>query len=305
MKKLETNGKQNKNASKEKVEDLSKFPKYTLLEMLDRQNKLLSNRSAVEKLKDKGAKIIRTKKQIEDELEKRVNASTNLCEVMAGLKLSTSQINALEWTQNTKELNREKFKEEEKESEKNPFKILATHSGTVFSKRTVKIEEQPESLITEKDIEEIYAAKLCDKIDKVEPTSRFLPHKTLNQKFCSKKSLSDYKKKDLCSASQPPSKFDSIIPISLEASIRLQYEQTQHLKDVQLKHAAERLKDKAYTIGNVLPSHEKLKPYRNPALIDSGSECDDEDDEEEIQEVEDDCAGDEDTEGTVTYRVIE
>lgn len=301
MKKLETNGKQNKNASKEKVEDLSKFPKCTLLEMLDRQNKLLSNRSAVEKLKDKGAKIIRTKKQIEDELEKRVNASTNLCEVMAGLKLSTSQINALEWTQNTEELNREKFEEEE--SEKNPFKILATHSGTVFSKRIVKIEEQPESLITEKDIEEIYAAKLRDKIDKVEPTTRFLPHKTLNHKFCSKKSLSDYKKKDLCSASQPPPKFGSIKPISLEASIRLQYDQAQHLKDVQLKHAAERLKDKTYTIGNVLPSHEKLKPYRNPALVDSGSECDD--DDEEIQEVEDECAGDEETEGTVTYRVTE
>uniref|UniRef100_A0A069DSF7 Uncharacterized protein n=1 Tax=Panstrongylus megistus TaxID=65343 RepID=A0A069DSF7_9HEMI len=304
MKKIETNEKQNKNASKEKVEDLSLFPKCTLLEMLDRQNKLLSNRSALEKLEDKGAKIIRTKKQIEDELEKRVNASTNLCEVMAGLKLSASQINALEWTQNTEELSREKFKEEEKESEDNPFKILATHSGTVFSKRTVKIEE-PKSLITEKDIEEIYAAKLCDKIDKVEPTSRFLPHKTLNHKFCSKKSLSDYKQQDLCSASQPPSKFGSIKPISLEASIRLQYEQAQHLKDVQLKHATERLKDKTYTIGKVLPLHEKLKAYRNPALIDSGSECDDDDDEEEIQEVEDECAGDEDTEGTVTYRVIE
>lgn len=96
-------------------------------------------RQAVEKLRDKGAKIIRIKKQIEAELEKRNHANnTNLSEVMAGLSLSTSQINALEWTRNPDQMKKDRFTEEKKDSEENPFQILATHSGTVFSKKFIQ-----------------------------------------------------------------------------------------------------------------------------------------------------------------------
>ncbi|KAK9503228.1 hypothetical protein O3M35_011845 [Rhynocoris fuscipes] len=287
-----------KNESKSNKEDITKLPKYRLLELLDRQKKLLSNRAALERLPDKGAKIKQAKKEIEDELEKR-SSSTDLSNVMAGLTLSAPQINALEWTKSVEQV-KDKFTEELNDNEENPFRILASHSGTSYSKKTIRKEEKPEELITEKDIEEIYAQKLCDKIDHVQAKEKFLPHKTLNNKYCSKKSPTDFKPENLCSASEPPSKYGTVKTISLETSIKLQFEQAEHLKEVQLKHAAERLKDKTYTIGSVLPPKEKLLAYRDP----SGMNSDSENDEEEFHEVEDECV-EEDREGIVTYHVTD
>lgn len=111
------------------------------------------------------------------------------------------------------------------------------------------------------DIEEAYAIALCNKIDKASPKPRFLPHKTLN------KTITPTKSRDLSAATPPLPTFGDVKQITLEESVKLQYEQTQHLKEVQQKHATERLKDLRFNIGNRLPNKETLESYREPKAL--------------------------------------
>lgn len=130
------------------------------------------------------------------------------------------------------------------------------------------------SLVTERDLVDIYAMKLCSKLDKVEPKGKFRPYATLN----TIKHLSD-KERDLCAAAPPKPIYGDAKTVNLEDSLGLMMRQNEQLRDVQLQHAAERLKDKTYVIGETLPSHESTRLYRDVAAA------------EEEDEVRDDCEG--------------
>nr|BAN21251.1 unkown protein [Riptortus pedestris] len=159
---------------------------------------------------------------------------------------------------------------------KNPLVLIATHSGTVHNHRVIKVEEPDESLVTLNDIEEAYALSLCNKIDKAEAKKRFLPHKTLKS---STENSKPNKIRDLSAATPPAPVFGDIKLITLEESIKLQYEQTKHLKEVQLSHATERLKNSRFRMGETLPGPDNLTQYRDNHSYhhsedESGEECD-------------------------------
>lgn len=140
-----------------------------------------------------------------------------------------------------------------------------------------RVEKEEESLITLADIEEVYAINLSNKIDKVEPKKKFLPHKTL----VSNPIEANKKVRDLSAATPPPPVYGDAKLISLEESLKLQYEQTIHLKEVQLKHATERLKAMRSTIGDSLPPVQSITTYRDNADQYSETEEESENEDEE------------------------
>ncbi|XP_014242454.1 uncharacterized protein LOC106662724 [Cimex lectularius] len=249
--------------------DITELPKCRLLDLLDRQNKIASNKSTLLKLPDKGVKLLSFKKEIEDELKKR-NDIADISDVMAGLSIR-ADIQEIEWTGKLSSQSESKLQPED---ENDPLKILATHSGTTFHQKIIcsKSDDDPEPDISEQDIQDAYAINLCNKVHKIEPPIKFLPHKTLNKV----KEMSKDKLRDLSAAAGPPSKFGSSKEVSLEDSLKIQLEQAKHLKEIQLKHAAERLKDRTYLIGTKMPDEDGLKVYREVQIVDSEEENEDE-----------------------------
>ncbi|XP_014272486.1 uncharacterized protein Polr2M [Halyomorpha halys] len=253
--------------------DVKALSKPQLLELLARQNRLIKS-LPLAKLPDKGEKVLRFKREIELEIERR-DKTEDISDVLTRLTIKEKKIDVLEWDEKNTDFIAEKDLDGEPiEDEQNPLAILATHSGTTHNQKKVLVEKEDEPLITLADIEEVYAINLSNKIDKVEPKKRFLPHKSLIS------DLTEVKKKvrDLSAATPPLPVFGDAKLISLEESLKLQYEQTKHLKEVQLKHATERLKAMRYTIGDALPSVQSISTYREN--VDEYSETEEESENE-------------------------
>lgn len=259
--------------------DIKNLTKPQLLELLERENRVIKS-LPLAKLPDKGEKVLRFKKEIELELERR-DKTEDISDVLTRLTIKEKKIDELEWGGKEKDYSEVKdpVNVEGNEDEQNPFAILATHSGTTYNQKKVKVEEKEESLITLADIEEVYAINLSNKIDKVESKKKFLPHKTLVSNVIE----SNKKVRDLSAATPPLPVFGDAKLISLEESLKLQYEQTMHLKEVQLKHATERLKAMRSTMGEALPlpPAQSITAYRDNADQYSETEQESEHEDEE------------------------
>ncbi|KAF6205237.1 hypothetical protein GE061_019404 [Apolygus lucorum] len=245
--------------------DLKKLSKPQLQELLERQKKLAANSKALQRLPDKGAKILNYTKEVEDELEKR-EKEYDISDALAGLTLK--QLDRLEWTRDKE---REEPVEIEEKDDTNPFKILATHSGAGFHKKEIREEPKVESLVTERDLDDLYAINLCHKLDKVTTQDKFRPYKSLNTvKQVSKK------ERDLSAATPPQNKYSEMKTVGLEDSLKLMIHENEKLREIQMQHAAERLKDKTHVIGDTLPSLESTKFYRETIEPDEENEVRDE-----------------------------
>ncbi|KAL1131893.1 hypothetical protein AAG570_011504 [Ranatra chinensis] len=289
-------GKLPSNKSDYRLEDLSLLPMPVLLETLDRQNKLLSNRLFIARLPDNGSRIMKFKGRLEEELAIR-KSKRDLCEVISGLTLNGKEISdSLEWEGKfespevtTSYKPTMKDVKNEIDSEKNLLEILATHSSTSQNKIQTRVLDEAESLIkpSDGDCEEKinndpYVLNLCKKFDSIKTWERFLPHKTLVSTQKETCRIKPEKERELSAATPPSPKHSNVIAVSLEQSLDLQFQQSKRLKEIQIKHAAERLKDKSYLIGEKLPPIETLTVYRDsPAGSDSecevGDECEPED----------------------------
>lgn len=150
-------------------------------------------------------------------------------------------------------------------------------------------EKEPEQLIKPSDLiceaddqedclSEPYVKPLCCKFDSTKPKDRYLPFKTLVRE----KQLKTTRVKEITAATPPISKLPSVKQVTLQESLRLQADQARHLREVQMKHAAERLREKgAFSIGGVLPPAETTSHYRESPPSDSEEEILDEDAKEE------------------------
>uniref|UniRef100_A0A146M9V5 Uncharacterized protein n=1 Tax=Lygus hesperus TaxID=30085 RepID=A0A146M9V5_LYGHE len=246
--------------------DLKKLSKPQLQEIFERQTKLAANRKALQRLPDKGAKILNYTKEVEDELKKR-DKECDISDALAGLTLK--DLDRLEWNRGDKEC--EEPTEGDEKDETNPFKILATHSGAGFHKKEIKVEPKVESLVTERDLEDLYAVNLCHKLDKVTTQQKFRPYQTLN----TAKQVSN-KERDLSAATPPLNKYSDMKMVGLEDSLKLMIHQNENLREIQMQHAAERLKDKIHAIGDTLPSLESTRFYRETIKPDEENEVFDE-----------------------------
>ncbi|XP_069697850.1 DNA-directed RNA polymerase II subunit GRINL1A [Periplaneta americana] len=305
------------------IEDLGQKSKAELLELIERQDKLLENKSFVAKLPDKGERITAFRSRLLEELAQRDEIGKT-CRLLSGLEIGKPSFSdEIEWTgkySGTGTNNKAALdSDDESDDERNPLKILATQSGIGTYEKQCKVEEPEKSLITQEDLKDIeaiasdgvakpkddvYIKHLCDKIEKPREKKReqFKPFRnTKTENTQHKKPLGPHW--EVTAATPPLPVHGDVKLISLQESLQLQKEQAAKLKDVQAKHAAERLASQlGVKMGSTLPDSALRMMYRDePHHSDSSSNSEDEmansDVEHEDEELEKD--------GAIIYNIVD
>ncbi|XP_075227226.1 RNA polymerase II subunit M [Lycorma delicatula] len=334
--------------------NLSEKNKTDILELIERQDKLLRNQQFIKKLADNGEKIINYKKQLEEELRKR-EKSEELSNMLLKLNINGKEaLDKLEWTGNCNPGQSKsvicEHDDDDGSEQTDVLKIIATHSGTGFNKKINRVLPPQEQLIKPSDIEcisesddsnstqaavtanpndsnetfieEPYIKNLLHKFDRLSNErnikERFLPHRTLkhDDKILSKDKQKTKKTNwEVTAATPPPPVFKDTKLLPLEMSVKLQVEQAEKLKEVQLKHATEKLKAMSgQGIGYVGPSSsiftETSGKFRDSRPhYDSGSSSENDDDDDDKQSFhncnDDEDDADEKRDGIVFYNIID
>lgn len=302
------------------IGDLESKRKFELQELLERQNKLLANKSFILKLPDKGEKIKVFRDRIIKQLEHR-NEVEKAAVLLSRLNIASegkSAMNELEWTGKYTEKSGEdtvKIVELDSDDEENPLKILAQPTGTGVHKKKVIHLAPEESLIKPEDIAEIesfgidnpeveHVKYIVDKVAKAEENKQqkresFKPYKTTKSNVHApekEKGRKLNKNWEVTAATPPLIVHGAAKVLSLNDSLVLQKKQADELQVIQAKHAAERLAEQFgfHTIGDGLP--EKVGDYRTQD--DQSSSCNSDYEEHEVHDEEDNDRG-----GTVVYTV--
>ncbi|GLG93200.1 Uncharacterized protein GBIM_00665 [Gryllus bimaculatus] len=118
------------------IENLNSKTKVELLELLERQDKLLSNKSFIKKLPDQGNRIKTFRERVLKALAEK-DQIDQTCGLLSGLSLSKSNVvDEIEWTgELTGVLN--ESSDISSDEDINPLKILASHSGTGRLKKKI------------------------------------------------------------------------------------------------------------------------------------------------------------------------
>ncbi|OXU23880.1 hypothetical protein TSAR_014582 [Trichomalopsis sarcophagae] len=312
-----------KKASQGYIDDLGKKQKFELIELLERQEKLLANKKFVSKLPDKGAKILEFKGKIARELETRdkVEEAAKLLSRLNIVSEGKAAISEMEWTgkyNDKPKNNQDKIVEMDSDDEEDPLKILAQPTGSGAHKKKIIHLAPEESLIKPEDLEEIESFKTLDPlesehikyiIDKVENNEnkherkQYKPYKTTksNVHDPEKEKQRDSKKTkhwEVTAATPPSIIHEAAKTLDLNESLRLQKEYAIKLKEVQARHAVERLTQQlgVHQIGTV---PRNIGSYRTNDRDNSDSS--NSEDEENYPPVYDD--EDNDKAGTVTFTV--
>jgi len=251
----------------EKAKERREFDQKSLAELKDllsRQEHLLGNKSLVSRLPDKGEKA----RARRDEILKRIGAKEredDLTEKMAGLGIGKLiDTDAMEWVKRGEDAaDLDSDDDPDPEDDKlpsNPFKVLASRELPYRQTKTKQQVQENESEDLEHSFVDYTIGKTA-KADEIEQPSRFMPFESASQS-CDKNSpsLEDTVKRDnlgekpskRAPALNPSRRTDPIpLPpkpyncktklLPLKESLELQKQQAEKLKEVQLKHAAERL----------------------------------------------------------------
>ncbi|KAJ9592135.1 hypothetical protein L9F63_001363 [Diploptera punctata] len=300
------------------IEDLTKKTKSELLELIERQDKLLGNKTFAIRLPDKGAKITQLRSRLAEELAQRDEVE-KACGLLSGLNLGKPSVtDEIEWTGSYSPHNKcnKLDSDDESDDERNPFKILASQAGVGTYRKKLRVENGEPSLIKPEDLEEIhshkivgkddvYVKRLCDKLQKPTETKKekYLPHRTTKSG-----QLDGYKKPlgphwEVTAATPPPPVHGDTKLISLHESLDLQKEQATKLQELQAKQAAEKLAAQlGLKMGDTLPDPTLRSAYRDEQYhSDSSSDSEDEmaniDGEFEEEEPEKD--------GAVIYNIVD
>lgn len=199
--------------------DLKSKSEVELREILERERKLLETPGLIRKLADKGQRIKDRIGELEALLEEKGEGAETAAQLFSQLK-----IDSLEWRDNKKELN-------------NVFETLASKE------------------IPAKSTSEKYASQMAQKIDLVKSVKeKFTPVSSVSlpktkqesQTSCSLKrsSPSLSKRQPFELMPLPKDSGNKVQMMSLTESCRIQKEQNEKLKDIRLKVAAERLKER-------------------------------------------------------------
>ncbi|OAD59731.1 hypothetical protein WN48_08526 [Eufriesea mexicana] len=298
------------------IEDLRNKQKNELEELLERQNKILSNKTFVLKLPDKGEKIKSFCDRILKELEHRneVEKAANLLSKLNLASEGKAAMNELEWTGKYNE-NKTTIKVIELDSgdEEDPLKILAQPTGYGVHKKKITHLPPEESLIKPEDLAEIESFKikadehityivnkveksLEDKDNKKKP---FKPYKTTKSNVHDPEKEKQRKRNkhwEVTAATPPLIVHGAAKIINLNESLKIQKEQAETFQKIQAKHAAERLGEQL-GLHNIGPPPNNVTDYRLQHDKESDS-LTSEDEENEVHDEEDNDKG-----GTVVFTV--
>ncbi|GBP40962.1 DNA-directed RNA polymerase II subunit GRINL1A [Eumeta japonica] len=281
-----------------KVTDLSSKTITELLELRDRQRKLLSHKFFISKLPDKGAKIQTFLDKINNELNAK-QEEEHTCKLLSNLKLDKKSIQNIEWETNITKNNKDTYLDSDDDSEpEDVFRIL---SQSTSNERKVKILPPEKSLITASDLENVtevpHVQFIVEKTEhKPEPkiSGQFKPYKTTkNNVHDPKKEILRKKHKnwEITAATPPPIIHGPSKVLSLQESLILQKEYNIHIKEIEAQHAAEKLLSKSGVKMTQLP--EDVSVFGNYRQISNehSEESDDEGSEKEVHDEEPERGG--------------
>lgn len=232
-----------------KITDLSAKTYTELIELRDRQKKLLNNHSFVSKLPDKGAKI----QAFYDKIIANLNAKREVeqtCRMLDSLKLSEDSVQQVEWT-GTINNTQKRYLDSDDDSE--PEDVMEIISQCTALQKVVKHIEPEKLLVTPHDLLSIgdipHVKYIVDKTEKVstkpKTTGNYKPFKTTKSDVHNpEKELqrnSKLKKWEVTAATPPPIKHGPARILTIEESLKLQKDYNKHLKEIEAKHAADKL----------------------------------------------------------------
>ncbi|KAK9308148.1 hypothetical protein QLX08_001653 [Tetragonisca angustula] len=298
------------------IENLGSKQKFELEELLERQNKILSNKIFILKLPDKGEKIKSFRNKILKELEHKneVEKAANLLSKLNLASEGKAAMNELEWTGKYTEIrDTVKVVELDTDDEEDPLKILAQPTGYGVHRKKIIHLPPEENLIKSEDLAEIesfeikasdHIAYIVNKVEnspeiKIEKKELFKPYKTTKTNVHDpekEKQRKQNKNWEVTAATPPLIVHGAAKVINLNESLQLQKEQADKFHKIQAKHAAERLVEQLGS-HNVGPPPENVSTYR----LQDEKESDFSTSDEEENEIHDD--EDNDKAGTVVFTV--
>lgn len=233
-----------------KITNLSSKTVPELLELRDRQRKLLSNKPFIAKLADKGAKIQAFHDKILLELKAKHNEEQT-CELFDRLKLSDTDkqsVQNIEWEGKIGSKDNI-YLDSDDDSE--PEDVLHILSQNTAQEKRIKVLEPEKPLITAEELIAIgeaphvkYIVEKSEIQAKPKTTGQFKPFKTtISDVHRPEKEILRKKHKnwEVTAATPPPILHSPAKVLNLEESLKLQKEHNMHLKEIEAQHAAEKL----------------------------------------------------------------
>lgn len=236
-----------------KITDLSSKTVPELLELKDRQRKLLNNKPFIAKLSDKGAKI----QAFHDKIVAELNAKRDeekTCKLFEQMKLNVTDkesVQNIEWE--GKIVNKDNiFLDSDDDSE--PDDVLHILSQNTAQEKKLIVLEPEKPLITTEELIAIgevphvkYILEKSEIQTKPKSTGQFKPFKTtISDVHKPEKEILRKKHKnwEVTAATPPPILHSPAKVLNLEESLKLQKEHNMHLKEIEAQHAAEKLQSR-------------------------------------------------------------
>ncbi|XP_059057010.1 uncharacterized protein LOC131850706 [Achroia grisella] len=230
-----------------KIIDLSTKTVQELRELSERQLKLLNNKSFINKLADKGDKIQSFYNKIASTLKEK-EEEEQTCRLFNGMKLDSSAVESVEWEGKLTSKSDE-YLDSDDNSE--PEDVLHILSQSTSLEKQVKVLKPEKSTITAIDLADIsdvpHVKYLVDKTEhnvNIKQLEQFKPYKTTKSNVHDPEKevrRKKHKNWEVTAATPPPIVHGPAKLLSLEESLKLQQSYNTHLKEVEAKHAAEKL----------------------------------------------------------------
>ncbi|CAH0604925.1 unnamed protein product [Chrysodeixis includens] len=239
-----------KNEIDGKITDLSSKSLTELIELRDRQLKLLNNKSFISKLPDKGAKIQAFHDKVAGEIKVRQDEDES-CRMFENLTLSGVDKNTVQQVEWVGKIDSKNDTCLDSDDDSEPEDVLHILSQSTAQEKQVVVLPPEKPLITTEDLLKIgelphvkYIVEKTEINPKPKPTGNFKPYKTTTSNAHNpEKELQRKKHKhwEVTAATPPPSIHGAAKVLSIEESLHLQKEYNAHLKEVEAQHAAEKL----------------------------------------------------------------
>ncbi|XP_072943993.1 DNA-directed RNA polymerase II subunit GRINL1A [Epargyreus clarus] len=264
-----------------KITDLSSKTITELLELKERQEKLLNNKSFINKLADKGAKIQAFLDKVVIELKSK-QEEEQTCQLLSNLNLNKESVENVEWKGKI-ESHRDTYLDSDDDSE--PEDVMHILSQNTQEKKVITT--KPETLlVTPQDLinigEQPYVKHIVDITEhntKPKVTGQFKPFKTtVSDVHKPEKEILRRRHKhwEVTAATPPPIIHGPAKVLTIEESLKLQQDYNTHLKEVEAQHAAEKLLSRTNIKMAQLPDDvTKFGKYRNADSDDTKSDISD------------------------------
>lgn len=227
------------------IYNMKPVEKMTYLELLEaqqRHKKILSNKSVLQKLPDKGKKLVETNLRIEEKLQEYQTETEELSQMLSGMTLSPSprvDVNRMEWTGKIDPANSllELKSSNQQPSPHDESTDIVDILLTTNQMSKIIIDERAPATMAGKSVnmQDPCYKRLTEKVEHLKPNHQFKPYKTLKHE--QDPSSKQHHSWDENTAATPPQwKHDEgIKPIPIEESLQLQIQAEEKLKALELQ----------------------------------------------------------------------